>query len=368
MPKLVSQLAQGNAFGRSAEGGQIADTATRSWKVILNAPDEAWDINAAIGVYIGDVYSETNPLPCASIEARADGESRLVRIVTAQYRTQVGDGGGGEDPGSYSPDIRPANFSTSTTLYEMPAYSWKRLKEGFLGGPPSYQNEVAVNSAGDRLDGVTKFEPITTIRVTQFSQTPGTINSAYCGYVNSEPMSLGGYMSCDPHTVMFRGVEAAPHVESFGNMVYRGFMNSYEFAYRVNRSEAPGASGDYGWDLAVPVTGFTCRAFNPANPRADQDPYAVPLQRWPLDDPARPGLIKVPLQLQDGVAINERIRALVRVAGRGGWADQAPCAQPVALNEDGTPRSENADPKIILWRVSTQPEINLTQTLSLRLQ
>jgi hypothetical protein len=241
----------------------------------------------------------------------------------------------------------------------MPAYLW--LRNG--------KWEPAVNHVGDRLDGITKFEPITTIRITQFSDgTPGTVFSNYCGHVNSEEMNLGSYMTCAPHTVMFRGVEAAPHVESFGNMVYRGFMNSYEFAYRVNRSEAPGASGDYGWDLAVPVTGFTCRAFNPANRRADQDPYAVPLQRWPLDDPERPGLIKVPLQLQDGVAVNERIRALVRVAGRGQWADQAPCAQPIALNEDGTPRSENADPKIILWRVSTQPEINLTQTLSLRLQ
>jgi hypothetical protein len=363
MPKMVSPLAQGNAFARSADGGQLADTATRTWKVILNEPNESWDIGASVGVQIGDPYSDSNPTPCVSVEARADGESRLVRIVTAQYRTQVGDGGG-QDPGSYSPDIRPANFSTSTTLYEMPAYSWKRLK----GEPPSYQNEVAVNSAGDRLDGVTKFEPITTIRITQFSDgTPGTVFSNYCGHVNSEEMNLGSYMTCAPHTVMFRGVEAAPHVESFGNMVYRGFMNSYEFAYRVNKSEAPGASGDYGWDLAVPVTGFTCRAFNPANRRADQDPYAVPLQRWPLDDPERPGLIKVPLQLQDGVAVNERIRALVRVAGRGQWADQAPCAQPVALNEDGTPRSENEDPKIILWRVSTQPEINLTQTLQLRL-
>jgi hypothetical protein len=367
MPKMVSPLAQGNAFARSADGGQLADTATRTWKVILNEPNESWDIGASVGVQIGDPYSDSNPIPCVSVEARADGESRLVRIVTAQYRTNAGgDDGGGQDPGSYSPDVRPANFSTSTTLYEMPAYSWKRLKAGFMA-EPSYQDEVAVNSAGDRLDGVTKFEPITTIRVTQFSQTPGTTFSHYCGHVNSEEMNLGSYMTCAPHTVMFRGVEAAPHVESFGNMVYRGFMNSYEFAYRVNKSEAPGASGDYGWDLAVPVTGFTCRAFNPANPRADQDPCAVPLQRWPLDDPERPGLIKVPLQLQDGVAVNERIRALVRVAGRGQWADQAPCAQPVALNEDGTPRSENADPKIILWRVSTQPEINLTQTLQLRL-
>jgi len=354
MPKMVSQLAQGNAFARSADGGQLADTATRVWKIILDSPSEAIDIGAAVGVQIGDPYSDSNPIPCVSIEGRADGESRLVRIVTAQYRTQVGDDGGGQDPGTQSPDVRPANFSTSTTLYEMPAYIWRR----------NGQWEPAVNPVGDRLDGVTKFEPITTIRITQFSGVPGTINSAYCGYVNSETMSLGGYMSCAPHTVMFRGVEATPHVESFGNMVYRGFVNSYEFAYRANRSEAPGASGDYGWDLAVPVTGFNCKAFNPAQPGNDKDPYAVPLKR---EGEEGYGPILQPLTLQDGVAAGQKARALVRVAGAGKVVSQNQSAQPIPLNEDGTPRSENANPKVLIWRVTTQTPINLTQTLQLRL-
>ena len=351
MPKMISPLAQGNAFGRSADGGQLADTATRAWKIILSSPDESIDIAAAVGVQIGDPYSDSNPIPCVSIEGRADGESRLVRIVTAQYRTQVGDGGSGEDPGTQSPDVRPSNFSTSTSLYEMPAYLW--LRNGQWG--------PAVNPVGDRLDGVTKFEPITTIRITQFSGTPGTIHSAYCGYVNSETMSLGGYMTCAPRTVMFRGVEAAPHVESFGNMVYRGFMNSYEFAYRANRSEAPGASGDYGWDLAIPVTGFNCRAFNPAQPGNDKDPYAIPLkyEEYKLADP---------LALPDNVQAGDKVRAMVRITNMADKSvSQNPSAQPVALNEDGTPRSENANPKVIIWRVTTQTPINLTSLLQLRL-
>jgi hypothetical protein len=362
MPKMVSELMQGKSFGRSADGGQLADTATRTWKIILNSPGEGFDISSAIGVQIGDPLDGVNPIPCVSIDVRADGESRLVRIVTAQYRTNAGGdgggGGGGQDPGTQSPDVRPANFSTSTTLYEMPAYSWKRLITGF------YFDEVAVNSAGDRLDGVTKFEPITTIRVTQFSVTPGTTFSEYCGHVNSETMNLGTYMWCAPHTVMFRGVEATPHVESFGDMVYRGFMNSYEFAYRVNKSEAPGAAGDYGWDLAVPLTGFNCKAFNPAQPGNDKDPYAVPLKR---EGEEGNGPILQPLALQDGVLAGQRVRALVRVAGAGKVVLQNQSAQPVPLNEDGTPRAENANPKVIIWRVSTQPEINLTQTLNLRL-
>ncbi len=343
---------QGRSFGRSADGGQLADTATRTWKIILNSAGEAFDISEAIGVQIGDPLHETNQIPCVSYDVRADGESRMVRIVTAQYRTQAGDDGNGQDPGTQQPDVRPANFSTSTTLYEMPAYIWKRGNNW----------EPATNPVGDRLDGVTKFEPITTIRVTQFSGTPGTIHSAYCGYVNSETMSLGGYMSCAPRTVMFRGVEATPHVESFGSMIYRGFMNSYEFAYRANRSEAPGASGDYGWDLAIPVTGFNCKAFTPNFVGVTNDNYAVPLKR---EDNYGP--LVQPLALQDGVAAGDKVRAMVRIAGPEKNVLQQPSAQPIALNEDGTPRSENANPKVLIWRVTTQTPINLTSLLQLRL-
>jgi hypothetical protein len=86
MPKYITQLAQGNSFSQTAENGQGAFSATRVWKVILNTPDEALDINAATGVNIGTPYSNANPIPCVSIEGRADGESRLVRIITATYR------------------------------------------------------------------------------------------------------------------------------------------------------------------------------------------------------------------------------------------------------------------------------------------
>jgi hypothetical protein len=353
MPKMVSPLAQGNSFGRSADGGQLADTATRTWKVILNEPNESWDIGASVGVQIGDPYSDSNPIPCVSVEARADGESRLVRIVTAQYRTQVGDGGGGEDPGSYSPDVRPANFSTSTTLYEVPAYKWKRYDVGF---PDSDWKPVA-NVIGDPVDGVSKMDPITTIRITQFSATPGTIYQQHCGCINSEPMSLGGYLSCEPHTVLFRGVEAAPHVESFGNMVYRGFMNSYEFAYRRN------FVGDvaYGWDRGEPVSGFNCKAFNPAQPGNDKDPYAQPLK---YDD----YVLVEPLALPDKVNAGDKVRAMVRITNQAnGKVSQDRSAQPVPLNVDGTPRISSADPPVLVWRYQVQKDINLTQTLQLRL-
>jgi hypothetical protein len=357
MPKMVSELAQGNQFSRSAEGGQLADTATRVWKIILNSPSEYLDILAAIGVQIGDPYSETNPIPCVSVEGRADGESRLVRIVTAQYRTSgmVGEEGSdsAQDPMLIMPDLRPANFSTSTSLYEMPAYLWKR--DGQTGWEP------AANPVGDIMDGVTRMEPLTTIRVTQFNRLPGTIYANLCGYINTETMNLGSFLSCKPHTVMFRGVEAQPHVETFGTVVCSGFMNSYEFAYRQNYTSAPGFAGAYGWDMAMPVTGFNCKAFTPNLVGTTNDNYAMPLKR-----DGEYGPFVTPLALQDGVAAGDKVRAMVRISGSEKNINQQPSAQPIPLNEDGTPRSPNANPKVLIWKVQTQLDINLTQSLQLR--
>lgn len=349
MPKMVTELAQGNTFGRSAEAGNLADQAQRVYKIILNSPDESVDIFSAIGVNIGDPYSGNNPIPCVSIEGRSDGESRLVRIVTASYRTTVGGDEGGQDPGTFSPDVRPANFSTSTTLYEAPAYEWREYPAvGMLAGAWT----AIVNVNGEPIDGISRMESITTIRVTQFSAVPGTIHAQHAGKINEETMNLGSYLSCAPHTVLFRGVEAQPHVETFGDTVYRGFMNSYEFAYRPNKTEQ---HGECGWDVTPLHTGFMVKAFAVPG-RQDQDEFGQPLK---IDNETKK--IAVPLALEDGVQPGTKQRAMVRA----GWY-QNPSAQPIALNEDGTPRdTEKAD--VIVWRRQVQQEINLTQTLQLRL-
>jgi len=344
MPKLVSELAQGNQFGRSSDGGNLADTAVRVWKVILNSANEPLDIFAAIGVQIGDPYSSSNQVPCVSIEGRADGESRLVRIITATYKTTAGDGGAGEDPKLVMPELRPANFSTSTTLYEEAASRW-------FENPDEDKKTPAVNPVGDLLDGLTRLTPITTIRVTQFEASPGTVWNTWVGDINEEEMNFGSYATFGKHTVMFRGVEAQPHVETFGTVTYRGFMNSYEFAYKQN-----------GWNLDIPLSGFNCKAFNPAAPTAEQDPYALPLKR-----DGEYGPLVQPLALQDGVAVGDKVRAMVRVAGSGKDALQSPSAQPIPLNVDGTPRSENADPKVLIRERRIQDDKNLTQLLQLRL-
>ena len=43
-----------------------------------------------IGINIGDVYTEGDPIPCVSFEGRMEGTSRTVVIVTVRYRSTPG--------------------------------------------------------------------------------------------------------------------------------------------------------------------------------------------------------------------------------------------------------------------------------------
>jgi hypothetical protein len=354
MPKIVSEMMQGKAFSRSADGGQLADTATRTWKVILSTPDESFDIASAVGVNVGDSLPGDNPIPCISLDVKGDGESRMVRIITAQYRSSplvAGEGGTGlPDPFLLEPDVRPAKFSTSTSLMEMPAKKWKTYG--------STEWKVIRNPAGDLVEGIVRLEPITTIRVTQFAPLPGTIFAQYVGHVNSETMNLGSYATYQPNTVMFRGVEATPHVEKFGDLTYRGFTNVYEFSYRLNWVFGLGACG---WDSVVIVEGYNCKAFTPSLVQTNNDNFGQPLKHTSRK-------IATPLALADGVTVGQKVRAMVTIVDvEEGGAMQTQSAMPIALNEDGTPRLLSDSREPIVWRRQIQPDVNLTQTLQLRL-
>ena len=231
MPKLVSELAQGNTFSRSSDGGALADSATRVFKIILNTPDEALNIFAAIGVNIGDVYSASNPIPCVSVEGRADGESRLVRIVTAQYRTSAGVGdsgggggggdGGGGDPRATAPDLRFASFSVSTSYMEMPAWTWYPSPVLVPAGM-----SAANNPMGDMYDGVSRYEPVVNFNFKQFEVGDPTTKLQHVGKVNSNQGSFGS-LSLFPRSTLFKACNIEQHDESWGGLLYRGYMVSY---------------------------------------------------------------------------------------------------------------------------------------------
>lgn len=364
MPKLVSELAQGNTFSRSSDGGSLAESATRVFKVVLNAPNETFDIEQAIGVTIGSIYSQFNPIPCVSIEGRADGESRLVRIITAQYRASAGGvngaggggGGGAQDPRSQPPEIRPATYSLSTTLQETPAWGWhpKAIGDGYGAMVP------AANPVGDIYDGVTKLEPVTTITIEQYMTNDGTAALQFCGFVNSDPFTFSG-LGIGVHQCMLQSVSSKGHVENFGGSTFRGFQVTYTFVYRKMFSAvAPQFGGNawIGWDVAIPISGFN--VINGGIGRADVDRTALALAHERYVLAGWPNAVRVAKDTG-----GKKVRAHVLIAARNeeDSATQNLASQPVPLNLDGTPRKAYADdfgaavvPPVLIGRYSTQPE------------
>ena len=344
MPRRVSEISSGGQFSRSSEEGRIADSQTRVFKILLN-PGETADLQEACGVYIGYQHPYNENIYCTSFSAQWDGESRTILICTFQYGSQAGSGGdGAADPGSISPDVRPANWSTSTSLVEVPAREWYVVNDL---GVAADELTPAKNSADEMYDGISYLTAMVNISVDQLEPTDPTRNIEYCGHVNSVEMSLGSLVIA-PRTLMFRGVSCKPTVESWGQLIFRGWVATYEFAYRSDT-----------WDLRVPQSGMTVKAFNPAAPRADQDPYGQMLKH------TSGGKIKTgPLELPETVTAGDRGRAAVRVFSYdNGGASQLPSAQPIALNDDGTPRK--GDP--LVKRYCPYEQIDLAQTLQLRL-
>lgn len=397
MPKLVKETTSGAQFTRSMNEGVLADSQDRVFKIILNAPNEVVNPQTACGITIGDQHPVNTEIYCKTFSVRFDGESRMVMIVTFSYESSAHSSQQPQD--DKPPELRAANWATSTSLIEQPVYVWRKrhgggfVQPGFGVDPAEVpggwgNQEPAINPVGDIYEAVSQLTSIVNISIEQWEPSDPTRHCLYGGYINDEVMNLGSLVM-QPHTVMFRGVTSQPSVESWGGGTWRGWKSTYEFAYKRNRTKImiPGPPGgnlpgfaapsesevDLGWDVAVPQTGFNVKAFAPPG-GADDDPYGQPLQHGDEnsnDATLRQfaGRIVEPAKLFTGVAAGEKVRAMVRVFSyRGGGASQTPSASPIPLNDDGKPRKDTANPKVLVYGYQVQPSVNLTQQLGLRLE
>lgn len=345
MPKLVTELAQANTFSLTAESGRGAYSATRAWKLILLSPDESYDVEAATGVSIGSPYRNDLPIPCVSLEARADGDSRLVRIITATYRATPGIDPN-VDPKTVEPTLRPALYSMSTSLQEITAWGGRPVVNGV-----SQAWKPSVNPVGDLYDGVVRLEPVVNIQIEQYSVLDQSVQMGYTGYVNSDTFTFSG-LTVGFHCCMLQGVTSNPVVEQFGQATFRGFKVQFQFGVRRHDTITRDGYGPIGWDLAVPQTGFNI--INDGETLAAVDRNALNLEHE--DGKVRVGVNGNPL-LAIGTR-GDRMRAMVTVAAGGGGYLQRPASQPVALNDDGTPRNtQTQSPKVLINRVCLQPEM-----------
>lgn len=316
MPKLVKEITSGQENSRSVDGGQLADISVRSWRVILNSPSEAYDVQQSVGVYIGDTHPVNTKLPCVSISEKAEGDSRVVRVVTANYRTTPG-ADPGNDPNKQPPDIRPAGYSITSSLMEVPTTRWRLITSVGLASPTPPLNPVK-----DRYDGVSMLVPIISINIEQFDNSP-TRRLGDAGKVNSDDFTFLG-LPVAKYTCMLRNISVQPVVESHGAALYRGFKRTYEFAIKTNG----------GWFIDQLVEGFNIKNLFVGS---------GPVDNGALNLEHKDGIIKQPLELARNTA-GDKVRAMVRVKAADGDATQRPSAQPVALNRDGTPRDVENPP------------------------
>lgn len=345
MPKSFVELAQGNVFTRSSEGGSSVDSAQRQFKVILNSPDEAWNVDEYIGIAIGDPYSATNKIPCVSFEGRADGDSRLVRIITFRYRSTPGgvDGsggsavGGGSDPRLQPPATRPALYQLSSSLQEVPAVGGGVLLQSGYTDKPAF-----VTPVGDLQEGITKLEPIVNLQITQYSYTDQSSLLQYTGFLNSDQFSFSGH-TVPVHCCMFNGLSVSPYVESG----FRGFQLQFQFSFRWNFSPGVEYNGNdpLGWDQAVVLSGYNILNTGLNSSNVEQEHLLYKL------DPDESGFLAEPLALGRP---GEKVRAQIPgQADSSGRMRQHAAASPVLLNKDGSPRSRSLEP--IVYRYRTQP-------------
>lgn len=367
MAQMVSEIAQGQQYQFSSGDGGGSPTAsqTRVFKVLLQQPGEIVNLQNICGVFIGDQHPLNLDLFCTSYGAQFDGDSRMVIVVTFSYESVPdsagGGGGGGGGSGGQPPDIRPANWSISSAMTEVPVRTWyPRTGLNSWGG-----SAPAANPVGDIYDGITAMRPVVTISITQFDLLDPTRHAEHVGKVNSEQIVLGS-LTMEPHTVMFRGLSVQSQVKPWGPRgVFRGWESTYEFAYQKNEQNVNYPGGGLGvvplgWDIAVPLSGWNVFAFAPPGAAAE-DVFAQPLKHENYK-------IVAPNALADGVTAGDKVRAMVKVFEyKSGGASQTPSASPVALNEDGKPRKITSDRKPLVFAYQVHEAINITETLGLRL-
>lgn len=333
MPKLVKEIPQGSTAERSSQGESTADAMSRLFRVILESPDEEYNIQETVGVYVGDPHPINTGVPCVSISDRADGESRVVRIVTASYRTTAGSDPQ-QDPKLTEPELRVAKWSIDAGTAEVPVTKWGLADEG------GTLFEKPLNPAKDPIEGIFKTIPIVRYTFEQFNEEIPALSIAIIGSINDSDFTALG-ISIKKHHCMLRNIRVRPHIESWGQQVRRGYMVEYEFVVRTDTS---------GWNIEYPLSGFNC--INKGLGNADVETGALTLE---LTDAGR---IKDWPNPQLAIGTQDRkVRANILIAHFEGGAAQRPSAQPVPLNEDGSPRANSADPPVLTKVYRVQDEV-----------
>lgn len=372
MPKVATELTQGQTFARTAEDAVLADTATRVYKVVLSYPSESFDPQAFCGTYVGSRHPTNINLACCDFNAKFDGDSRMVAIVTFNYKSNlsVSSSTSHKNPKQQHPRERPATWTTSSSLVEVPAHVWRGWNSTNAdGSSPTIEDwGVPTNPNSEAYEGVTCQAAVCDVRITQLVDFDPMSHHAYASYINSSPVQLGSLV-CNPHTLLVRGVDVEPTTEPFMGEVWSGYKVVYSLSFKRNVVAIPSAADrsiynvfEVGWDRLQVIEGYKIKNSGLGVPGVDQTALALKQANCQVVVPAA-----YAENTQDTLCA-----AQVSISGRDGGKTQVRASGPIALNPDGTPRDLTSvvSGKYLspyVQRYQVQPDADLRAIFGLRL-
>lgn len=366
------ELATGGS-SRDGRSGGVADTYIRKFKYIKSSPSEGYSLPNVTGIYVGAPYPGDANCTCVSIDDSPEGESRLVRNFTYTYKTVANTSGPQQQ--QQPPDVRPPNYSFQFGLDYVATQSW--IADPVANGGWA----TATTPNGEIVTGLEKPQATAVLRVKQFVTSDPAGYCEYVGTVNDGLFTAGSF-SAIARTLLFRGIDAQPAVETYNLQTYAGWNVTYEFAYRenfqmINSNTAINNDNqslvNIGWDKAVPLSSRNVWCSTAAGNQF------LELTAFPLEHNKNGAIKSVndgsgPINGQyfwaadpnggGGTVQNTLARAMVTIPAVKGGFTQVPASEPRPVNLDGSPRKSTLRP--IVHRRGFHKEINFKVTLGLR--
>ncbi len=395
------EMPQGTGGKSGGTSGSNAVTYTRKWKLIKASPGEAYNAPAAIGVDIGSVFPADATATCVSLDDQPEGDSRMVRIITARYESpQNNNRRDNNNDNNQAPDVRPPRLSIDSSFEMAPTNQW--IKDPTTDD----QEEVtAFNPNGEIISGLMKPVRAITFTYTQFNANDPSVLANHVGKVNSAPFTIAG-VSYPRRTLLLRSVSSKPTVMDWGGAKYSGWTTTVQIAYRENfqwvidESDPEPWSNtktEIGWDMAIPLKGMNVLNDDSPYPK---NPSGYNLLNTELEGVVVDALGPIPYEVgplgailgafwagttfpqkgsyanaDESKSVKKQIgkAQVIRQTSAGTW-EQTDSNEPIPLNPDGTPRRQYkkekdwafpAEQAILAYRRSVYKEFNFN-TIGLR--
>lgn len=288
-------------------------TAERKVVVTVDEPTETQAIINTVGIFHGDLHPEYPYLRC--LDAQFTETDR--QHVEGTYRYEVPK----QEDLEPNPLARPDVWSFSAGGAQVPALYYY---DGDAVAP-------LVNSAGDFIDGVTA--TIAEMRATIAGNRP-TFNYALAASITNCINGLP-YLGGAPYTWLCTGITGQQQTEVVNGQEIRYWSFTSELVYRENTHL-----------LILPDVGYNYIATSATDDTATSSGEGAPTTD-----------LEIELVTQSGVSLTTKKARTAGGVKKRAWvyspdgSEKQNSPQPVALNTDGSKKSDGASPDLLVRRM-----------------